>query len=372
MLRRVLAAWLLLASVCFGQSQQLQDWMYLCAVKVHAADGAGSGVLLDIGGVRYVATNAHVAGMVQRARLTFCNGHVCAGRVVAVDRKMDVCVIVPESEIKYGAKLGCFDAKGQYYSAGFGGRGQPYGRLHFHIGRVTRVSGLGNGRWSWTEVGCRICPGDSGSGVYNEAGEVVGVFWGCDHNTSIGTFGAPFAEVFNKLAYKEQQYGGVCGPGGCPTCPQYQPPIVQGPADGIIYYQPRPEQPGADSPIQPAPVPDDSPIQQEPQPDSDQWVSISERVDAIDKRLTEIEKQGPTLGPPGPQGPQGEKGDPGPAGKDATPVDLEALAAEVAKRLPPIHVTHEDRSTGKVSEKDVYLGGDLKIWLDAKPPVAAR
>ena len=102
--------------------------------------------------------------------------------------------------------------------------------------------------------------------------------------------------------------------------------------------------------------------------------------------------QGPP-GDPGPPGPKGDKGDPGSVtneqlqaiisavveqlkaddalrgppghdgrdGKDAAPVDMTALAAELVKRLPPIEVETYDQTHSLLEAKSYAYPGPIKI-----------
>ncbi len=64
-------------------------------------------------------------------------------------------------------------------------------------------------------------------------------------------------------------------------------------------------------------------------------------------------------GNPGPVGPQGIAG---PAGSPGRDVDIDAVAAAVVAKLPPIHVVQRDGRTGEViSEGDVPLGKTLEL-----------
>ena len=79
-------------------------------------------------------------------------------------------------------------------------------------------------------------------------------------------------------------------------------------------------------------------------------------------------------GPVGPRGPEGPQGSPGTDAdiSNLSDDDLDRIAAEVIKRLPPITVQDVDArgevlydNTGKPRERPAYLGGKLKMYFDS-------
>ena len=63
---------------------------------------------------------------------------------------------------------------------------------------------------------------------------------------------------------------------------------------------------------------------------------------------------------------KGPKGDPGPPGKDAT-IDYDKLAAEVARRLPPIKFQTIDPSGNTVHDIDRRLGDTVRFRIYPVP-----
>ena len=65
------------------------------------------------------------------------------------------------------------------------------------------------------------------------------------------------------------------------------------------------------------------------------------------------------------RGPDGQRGPPGPPlAIDDVDIDYTAIAAKVAKQLPPIEVVRRDKN-GKIIKSDpAYLGGRLNLFHD--------
>lgn len=276
-----------LASQALASSlaQATQDRLagYAVQVRNRQANGdchTGSGVLVDAGGVCYVATNHHVAAKPRGAlELTFADGRRSVGTIVADDPEMDVVIIRPAADVRGGAPLGCFTGRGRYWIAGFGGA--EFGRLHFHETTMARLAGLGRGRWSWSHTHGNICPGDSGAGVFNEQLECVGVMWGTEQARaiSIGTLGRPFEELFLRLQYVPQQWQSV----DCPTCVRPAMPFAP-PQPPVIYYQ-APAQPPAAAPPAAAATEPAAPASEPAVTPCD----CSARLAALDKRIAALE-----------------------------------------------------------------------------------
>lgn len=297
----------LAARSAHAQSRALQDHMAACAVEVRnvLADGSGahtgSGVLVNVVVARYVVTNHHVAcAAAGRLELRLADGRTVGATVVAADPVMDLAVLAPAAAVRGGATLGCLDLRARYWIAGFGGA--PYGRLHFHATRLTCVAGLGTGRWSWCRCAGPVCSGDSGAGVFNAAGEVVGVMWGTTPTYSIGTLGRPFEELLTRVAYGGARREALGAHGPQPTAHSSQPvpcqycegpacarPVQIGVAPRVIYYTP----PATPQPAQPANPPASS-----LQPPASPPCDCDARLAAIDARLAALEgREPPDLAP---------------------------------------------------------------------------
>lgn len=195
--------------------------------------------------------------------------------------------------------------------------------------------------------------GDSGGGLYDEAGRLVGVIWGSDEVEAVATSGQQLRSLLEGLEVPGDriemqascQPGMPCYPGTRPAPPRQNPGIYAFP--GVA---PRPE------PASP------------PQPRCD----CREEIAALKKQLEELQASVGSAGP-GPRGPAGADGAVGPAGVAGPPgpagppgrdaeVDIDQLATAVAERLPPIRMIQLDPYTGAVvDDEKVYLGDAVRL-----------
>lgn len=190
-----------LATVSRDAPQALTD--YSVRILVDRNDGTsfyGSGVHVLYGGSTYVVTNYHVISEAG------ANGTIYAmpdadtklvATVDEVDTLYDVAVLEVEG-LTGGATVVKFSPGKTYHSAGFRGDGVRHShRLFPKLWRGQKPR-EGSGRWSWVTFDAPVCKGDSGGGVFNEAGEVVGVVWGSYSDESWATVGNPFRAALDK------------------------------------------------------------------------------------------------------------------------------------------------------------------------------
>lgn len=359
-------------------------------------------------------TNRHVVEGGGQASVKTKSGEVLPARVTKIFSGPDMAVVETANVDDRIRPIMISDAKPEpgmvVYPSGF-----DKGNMAWHICWPAKIveffqdgdmvsSGLGPRKGSIS--------GNSGGPTFDERGQLLAPLWGNsggDTNTGSGTciHVHPFKARYALLPWRDRMikaWLAQCGPGGCQ--PIYggggggsyggggpiQPPQYMIPSQPQQPQQQQGLPPSYQPPIQPQPQP---PVAVAPKdPISDE--QLAKIIDAIKKSLKEDpELRGPkgedgargpkgepgepgVAGLVGPRGPAGPKGDPGeitpitnehlamiaailareeslrgPAGKDAV-VDIDAIAAEVIKRLPPVRVVVADREK-KIIEDETYL-----------------
>lgn len=70
------------------------DWPYSCVARIQAGNRGGSATLVGMSGTRGLVSSAgHVVGNAKTVKLTFPDGYQCEGRVLDVDRAIDIAAI---------------------------------------------------------------------------------------------------------------------------------------------------------------------------------------------------------------------------------------------------------------------------------------
>lgn len=204
----------------------------------------GTGALVDLGGVVLVVTNHHVAAEPPgRLRIVWPDGGTSAAQLIWKDEPHDIAFLKPARESSIGATVGDVDPRGVLTIAGMrGGYHELRGRIaDWYHGNGTKHPYV-------ALSGGQVRSGDSGSGIYNERGEIVGVVWGAASGQSYGSIGGAFYDAV--VAVRQIS----CQPG----MPCYQPPGYGGGGDGRgVSRAPAPQIPPAPiygGPAQIAPV----------------------------------------------------------------------------------------------------------------------
>jgi hypothetical protein len=184
-------------------------------------------------------------------------------------------------------------------------------------GVVTQVTGRRGEQVSVWDTGLDIEPGDSGSGIFNQAGELVGVNWGEDVHVqrNAATSATHVVELCNHFQ-ETQCGGGGCQMGGFPR------------SGGMGGGQMLPVRPPVASEAAPA-VPARPPVVASPA------APAAPGIDAEKLAATLIEKLAGDERFKGPKGERGEPGPAGPPGKDGrdAEVDYDRIVAEVESRI---------------------------------------
>lgn len=323
-----LAALIIAALLTASAHAQIWQWspagdhhqaVVLVKTEEAGAIKSGSGCYAQIGDVRGVLTARHVIGSAP-AEITWSDGQTTTGREATVDKtNADLAWIVTEHPtIRPLSVAATSPAPGDWVElCGYGG---PRDALRHYWGQLSAEAFQNNSSYT-----CAVMQGDSGGPVLDRQGQVVGVI-SFGSGQTIGTVGTaqaygraggPSYAITSAFTTRvSQRYAAAavasCGPSGC------APPIRAGRIPDQYAYPP--------SPIQKPPSP--SPIQKPP--------------------LVPIQDPDPPS-PPNP----------------SRPIDYDQLAAEVLRRMPPIHVQTYDRHGRMMDEERYAYPGPIKLRYGA-------
>jgi S1-C subfamily serine protease len=221
MVRSVLAAavWLSLSLPLVAQqpvapnAQFWSDYFFKHSVSVHVteADGQymGSGAIIQYAGVVAIVTNNHVVNTGTRSvSVKFADGVSSPARLIGTGRRdassEDVSVLIPARPLAQGAPLGCMQGDERIWATGFGTRYKVH-RGKF-IGPDSADPGL---PFPSVLLSYQPISGDSGGGIYNERGEVIGVHWGHNYSEGLGAVGKPFVNIVTQSILRYKQQAGI-------------------------------------------------------------------------------------------------------------------------------------------------------------------
>jgi hypothetical protein len=370
-----LAVWLLvLAGVANGGTPEA------ASVLVRVPGAAGSGVAV---GPDLIATNGHVIGWrldTQATVTAHADGRTYRATVVALDPDADVALLHAHGARLDPVALADTPPEGaEVHLLGYGRRGV----LARGVGRILRRAfGHRTPRGQVPVVLCHLAsePGDSGGGIFDGAGNMVALNWGAISATG-QSLSTPSAYVAKLVAGYRETAGCGGGGGSCDLGGQ-RPTAGSGwgpPPPKFPVQRPTPS-PGALEPPKPTGELNIPPALAPVAPSAS-----SEAIAAaiLDRIATDPRFRGPA-GPAGPQGPPGPKGEYGPQGRDAPPVDLDALADAVAARLaartpppvtsgPTVHyvLVGDDRTAGWDRVQAAYRTASASyrgIRIEPPPP----
>lgn len=304
-------------------------------VNVYDGQGISGGSGTHLGG-GLVLTNRHVA---LRAGLlvdvSTSEGRHYRGRVAAVCAYSDLAAVVLDNPVglpQASLAPAVTPTGAPVWKVGYPASNRRQQEVH----RGTMGGTVHVGWGQSNNIAMRCSSGDSGGGIFDSKGQLVGVLWGGAGNETTACTFADTRRFVSEECVRWLRPGKksprsppvvVAGPepsGSCPSCP-YPPGVSGGPEP------PAPGVPTAPSaPAGPAPT----------------LSQIIAKLDALEGALKNL--------PPGPAGPKGEKGDkgeagakgergvagergpagpPGPAGapgKDADPQQVAQLQAQIA------------------------------------------
>ena len=144
--------------------------------RTQTGDGAGSGVIISEDGT--IITNNHVVEGAQKVTVTLPDGTKYDGTVLGTDAEADIAVVKIDATGLTPAVIGNSDdvAVGDFCLA----IGNPLGQLS---GTVTngiisakdREVTLENSTMTLLQMSAAVSPGNSGGGLFNERGELIGI-----------------------------------------------------------------------------------------------------------------------------------------------------------------------------------------------------
>lgn len=166
--------------------------------RVAVADGSlGSGTLIAVdSSCGFILTCAHLfdrstAGIV----VTFADGSRFAARLVGIDRAHDLAALAIRRPHLPPLTVSQEEPSGTLAACGFGADGQ-FRRSHGAI--VGQALAVGATHPCLTIAGA-VRPGDSGGGVLNTRGQLVGVVWGQRDQRTYATCGRPVREFLARI-----------------------------------------------------------------------------------------------------------------------------------------------------------------------------
>lgn len=360
---RLIVVYLAAIAVVLGLASLLSGaesiWTWSPAGEHHAAvvqvstptgSGAyecGSGCYVTLNGQRHgILTAAHCVRGGGAPSIRWSDGTSTAASAISTDRTgADVAFLeVTHPRLQPLAIAATAPAAGERVECcGFGG---PANRLRHWWTALAGPFGQQDSSYA-----APVVQGDSGGPIFNERHELIGVIsWGSGEQAiaQVGvcnvyrSTGGPRYDVVRAFVDRvAQRYGGCYG-GSCGPAPNY----------GWAY----PPKPQPAPPLQPVP-----PVL--PTPPTPAPITID--YDRLAQQLLPLLASDPIFrGPPGPAGKDGTPGAPGPAGTSPQ-LDLDALAGQVAGRLPPIYFRKVDATTGKelAPAEPVFLGEGFTFLL---------
>lgn len=263
----------------------------LASYKIQSETGGG-GSCTGIA-PHYVVTNHHVVSVFQSRATIYADGGqpVSGGIVVAMNSMDDLAIIRTDNEVNW---VRTNPQSGSVVRIGYG----PRNSLEVNPSTLyaTRL------------VGKRAISGDSGGGVFDEQGRLIGVTWGyVGQGQAARSAFTPAIKLVNLVAAHRAKHGmtelsqSVCGPNGC------MPPMIQQPQ---YPQQPIPQAPPATQ-YQPHPQ----------QPTTHKHEDLKLLIEACRQDILEIRNiiNNAPPGPQGPQGPPGDNGQPGSPGLQGVP-----------------------------------------------------
>lgn len=321
-------------------------------VRVYAGESRGTGTLVaQRDGHTYILTAHHIThGETGPLAVVLADGRRVPAEVVEGDRANDWLVLrTPElgvavAQVEFDTDLEPGDTVAAY------GFARDQG-LCASLGQVSGyASSSRDGRPEMVETTCTVTDGMSGGPILNARGYVVGLITGGGPRYGTGP-AFPRLRLVGRLLFGPRHR--------VPLNPSTPRPSTPRPST------PRPVPPA----VPPAIPPAAKPLDLLPDP----LTAIERRLEAIEARLLAVAAtpgpQGPPgkdgtdgePGPPGRDGTDGRDGEPGPQGSpgDAAEIDLDALAAAVAERLPPIYFRTVNGRTGDLlAEPDAIRLGE--------------
>ena len=313
-----------------------------CRINVDEGRGAtskGSGTLVVCD--RLVLTCAHLFDDGARSiACGFPDGRTFSGRLVAIDKASDLAAIeIPATGIQPLA-VDTRPPSGQLAAGSFG---PPAAGFVAVFGQITRWAKPAGARHPCAIMQGRVRQGDSGGGVVNSERILVGVVWGCNQEGTHFTCGQALAEFMARvegLGFRVQ--GSAPAPPSTPPAPSPLPPATPPPiaAAPACRCEATIAALRAELAAMKQQLAANKPCQCEPG-------AMEQHRAAVEARLAALEQRPPSVY----QAPATQ------------PINYDELAAEVARRLPPIHFRVEDNRGPQFSTEyqSAHLGSYVTL-----------
>ena len=303
----------------------------------------GSGTLVDVrksvsgkGNVGLIITCKHIFENSQRkievgeVSLDFVNSRkTYKGVFLKAHKKYDLAAIeILNPEIE-PVQIVEFNRDENYKLGGYGSKGI------FKLSNCRFNSRAGNEDTYIFSASVRS--GDSGGPVFNSAGNLAGVIWGCLEGKTYVTSGPVFTQYI-------QQFGvptlpGTCINGFCKPSSRPYTIVPVNPSNGRC----------RDGKCPTGGCPKSRPPKKKPER------SICPNCSECSKRLEKLEQKVNSIALQ--RGPKGDKGDKG----DKESIDLEKIADKILSRLPSITVRYLQGDGSVFDSETVHLGDTLDI-----------
>jgi hypothetical protein len=171
--------------------------------RITVGDGtAGSGTLVasssDAG---LVLTCSHLFdGSASKIVVAFANGQRFAAHLVERDRAHDLAALVIRRPDAEPAQVSEGEPAGTISACGFG----PNGQLRCVPGNVVGSALAVGATYPSVTMSGTVRPGDSGGGVFNASGRLVGVVWGQRDGLTYATCGQPLRNLLDRVLGRKQ------------------------------------------------------------------------------------------------------------------------------------------------------------------------
>lgn len=176
----------------------------------YVASGAGSGVIISENG--YIVTNLHVIDQADNISVTLADGNTCTASVRGTDEKTDIAVIQLESSCEGLVPAVLGDSSTLVVGESVVAIGNPLGSLggtvtNGIISAIERQITVDSLDMVLLQTNAAVNPGNSGGGLFNSYGELIGIINAKSTDVSIegigfaipiGVAGAVAAEIIEK------------------------------------------------------------------------------------------------------------------------------------------------------------------------------
>jgi hypothetical protein len=166
--------------------------------RISVADGStGSGTLVAVGkSVGLVLSCSHLFdSSTDQIVVTFPNGGRFAARLIDRDRAHDLSALAIRPPNITPLVVSDEDPAGTLTACGFG----PTGQFRCVHGGVTGQATAVGATYPSLTISGAVRPGDSGGGVLNTRGQLVGVVWGQRDGHTYATCGRPLREFLDRI-----------------------------------------------------------------------------------------------------------------------------------------------------------------------------